>query len=108
MLDNRFAARTHGSFIKSGVQRGLSPFGFSPRKAKNPIPSVFSGGVYLGKNTSLRKCARVPRKRVRAAGCKPLSFQKMPSGLFYETTVPAACVRVRYTVAMPRIARCRG
>ena len=37
------------------------------------MKSVFSGGVYLGKNTA--QSASVQAKRVRAAGC--ISFEEM-------------------------------
>ena len=63
---------------------GNLPSDFSPRKAKNSFKSVFSGGAYLGKNSSQPasvKCASVPRKRVRAAACIPLVLLKCRKGI---------------------------
>ena len=40
------------SCVALGEFRGALPSDLPPRKAANKIKSVFSGGVYLGKNTS--------------------------------------------------------
>ena len=73
-----------------GVQRGLSLSDFSPRKAKNNSNRFFRGRVPRKKLFSACKCASVPRKRARAAGCKPSRFTKMPSGNSCETNVKSS------------------
>ena len=43
---------------------------------KNKIQSFFPGACTSEKHFSACKCASVPHKRVRAAGCSPFSFRR--------------------------------
>ena len=61
------------SCVALGEFRGALPSDLPPRKAANKIKSVFSGGVYLGKNTSRPASVRAfPRRECAQRGASPL------------------------------------